>query len=181
MTIGTRIASLRKAKGFTQEYVAEQLGVTRQAVSKWEQDQTSPDTNNLIALSQLLGASVEYLATGNIEGVAGSAQNRKSMIVTINSKISIGNFLLIIGFILLFLIPLLGIVLMVIGCVYLINAWNMENYVRSGAFGSERKAKPEVSKEPWVCCSCGHENESWRGYCFKCNTNRDWSKLQQEK
>ena len=52
MTIGNRIAELRKAKGFTQEYVADQLGVSRQAVSKWEQDQTSPDTKNLIALAE---------------------------------------------------------------------------------------------------------------------------------
>lgn len=64
MTIGNRISELRKAKGFTQEYVADQLGVTRQAVSKWEQDITSPDTKNLIALSSLLDASIEYIATG---------------------------------------------------------------------------------------------------------------------
>lgn len=66
MTIGNRICQLRKSKGYTQEYVADQLGVSRQAVSKWEQDQTSPDTKNLIALAQLLDTSVEYIATGKI-------------------------------------------------------------------------------------------------------------------
>ena len=65
MTIGNRIRALRQEKGYTQEYIAEQLGVSRQAVSKWEQDQSSPDTNNLIALSALLDASIEYIATGN--------------------------------------------------------------------------------------------------------------------
>ncbi len=64
MTIGKRISELRKAKGYTQEYVAEQLGVSRQAVSKWEKDLTSPDTKNLIALSKLFGATVEYIAVG---------------------------------------------------------------------------------------------------------------------
>ena len=64
MTIGNRIRTLRQEKGYTQEYVAEQLCVSRQAVSKWEQDQSSPDTNNLIALSQLFDASIEYIATG---------------------------------------------------------------------------------------------------------------------
>ena len=64
MTIGNRIAELRKAKGFTQEYVADQLGVSRQAVSKWEQDQTSPDTKNLIALAQLLDTDISFLAMG---------------------------------------------------------------------------------------------------------------------
>lgn len=64
MTIGTRIANARKKKGFTQEYVAQMLDVSRQAVSKWEKDLSSPDTNNLIALANLLDVSVEYLATG---------------------------------------------------------------------------------------------------------------------
>ena len=64
MTLGQRISELRKERGYAQEYVAEQLGVSRQAVSKWETDQSAPDTYNLIALSELLGVSVEYLATG---------------------------------------------------------------------------------------------------------------------
>lgn len=64
MTIGERIAKSRKDKNFTQEYVAEQLGVSRQAVSKWENDLTSPDTYNLIKLAQLLDVSVEYIACG---------------------------------------------------------------------------------------------------------------------
>ena len=64
MTIGQRICELRKERGYSQEYVAERLDVTRQAVSKWETDLSAPDTYNLIALSELLGVSVEYLATG---------------------------------------------------------------------------------------------------------------------
>ncbi len=66
-TIGTRIAELRKSKGYSQEYIAEQLGVSRQAVSKWEQDLSAPDTYNLIALSKLLGVTVEYIAVGEIK------------------------------------------------------------------------------------------------------------------
>ncbi len=64
MSIGNRISELRKKHNYSQEYVAEQLDVSRQAVSKWEQDQSSPDTNNLIALAGLFNVSVEYLATG---------------------------------------------------------------------------------------------------------------------
>ena len=64
MTIGQRICELRKERGYSQEYIAEQLNVSRQAVSKWETDQCAPDTYNLIALSELFGVSVEYLATG---------------------------------------------------------------------------------------------------------------------
>lgn len=61
MTIGKRIREAREAKHYKQEYVAEQLGVSRQAVSKWETDTTEPDTKNLIALASLLEMSVDEL------------------------------------------------------------------------------------------------------------------------
>ena len=64
MTIGNRIRNLRKELNYSQEYVAEQLSVSRQAVSKWEKDISSPDTNNLIQLATLLNTTVEYLASG---------------------------------------------------------------------------------------------------------------------
>ena len=54
MTMGNRIAKARKEKCFTQEYVAESLGISRQAVFKWEKNQTKPDTANLIALSEMI-------------------------------------------------------------------------------------------------------------------------------
>lgn len=67
MTIGQRISDLRRQYSYSQEYVAEQLNVSRQAVSKWEQDQAAPDTYNLIALAQLFHVTVEYLAVGTVE------------------------------------------------------------------------------------------------------------------
>lgn len=67
MSIGNRISNLRKEKNLSQEYIAEKLNVSRQAVSKWEQDQTNPDTGNLLKLSELFGVSVEYLTTGKTD------------------------------------------------------------------------------------------------------------------
>ena len=64
MTIGNRIKTLRRQLNYSQEYIAEQLDISRQAVSKWEKDITSPDTNNLIQLAELLDTTVEYLASG---------------------------------------------------------------------------------------------------------------------
>ncbi len=64
MTIGERISAKRKQKGYSQEYVAERLNVSRQAVSKWETDATAPDTHHLIALAELLDTEVSYLAVG---------------------------------------------------------------------------------------------------------------------
>ena len=67
MTIGERIQKLRTGKGYTQEYIAGQLGISRQAVHKWEKNETRPDTDNLILLAEILGTTVEYIAAGNKE------------------------------------------------------------------------------------------------------------------
>ena len=75
MTIGTRIRALRIQKGYTQEYLANQLGISRQAVHKWEKNETRPDTDNLILLSEILGTTVEYIAVGDIK----SNNNKKSI------------------------------------------------------------------------------------------------------
>lgn len=64
MTIGERISALRQEKDLSQGQLAQALGVSRQAVSKWENDQSSPDTRNLIQIAQVLDTEVEYLATG---------------------------------------------------------------------------------------------------------------------
>ena len=64
MTIGERIADLRKEKNISQGQLAQAMDLTRQAVSKWENDLTSPDTINLIKLADILDTDVEYLATG---------------------------------------------------------------------------------------------------------------------
>ena len=64
MTIGKRIAHLRKEKGLTQEELAQHMGVSGQAVSKWENDQTCPDISALPKLAKLLGVSVDELLEG---------------------------------------------------------------------------------------------------------------------
>ena len=64
MSIGERIAELRMQQNISQVQLAKLLDVSRQAVSKWENDQTAPDTLKLIQLADLLDTDVEYLATG---------------------------------------------------------------------------------------------------------------------
>lgn len=64
MSIGERIADLRKQRNLSQGDLAKAVSVSRQAVSKWENDQTSPDTIRLIQLADILDTEVEYLATG---------------------------------------------------------------------------------------------------------------------
>ena len=61
MNIADRIQCLRKNKGLSQEELADKVGVSRQAVSKWESGISNPSTSNLIALAKLFGTSVEAL------------------------------------------------------------------------------------------------------------------------
>ena len=91
MTIGSRICELRKKYSYSQEYVASELGVTRQAVSKWEQDRTAPDTYNLIALAKLFNVSVEYLAIGN----AGETEKTKPKSSTISGTRRVIGYILL--------------------------------------------------------------------------------------
>ena len=58
---GERIASLRKARGMTQEALARRLGITNQAVSKWESDQCCPDIMQLPALADIFEISMDAL------------------------------------------------------------------------------------------------------------------------
>ena len=64
MSIGERISSLRKEQNISQVQLSRLLNVSRQAVSKWENDLASPDTVKLIQLADVLNTDVEYLATG---------------------------------------------------------------------------------------------------------------------
>lgn len=67
MTLQDKLYSLRRDKGYSQEELAEKLDVSRQAVSKWERGESSPDINNIIAIAKLYDISVDELA-GCIRG-----------------------------------------------------------------------------------------------------------------
>lgn len=61
MIFSEKLQILRKNKGYTQEALADKLGVSRQAVAKWESGQIYPDISNLIQISDLMSVSVDYL------------------------------------------------------------------------------------------------------------------------
>ena len=66
MTLGEKLSEKRRAKGMTQDEVAEKMGVTAQAVSKWENDLSCPDITLLVPLAELYGTSVDVLL-GRVE------------------------------------------------------------------------------------------------------------------
>jgi HTH-type transcriptional regulator/antitoxin HipB len=65
--IANRLVELRKRNGLSQEQLAEKLGLSRQAISKWERAEASPDTDNLIMLSRLYGVSLDELLNSDAE------------------------------------------------------------------------------------------------------------------
>ncbi|MCD8381708.1 MAG: helix-turn-helix domain-containing protein [Clostridiales bacterium] len=84
MTFGDKILKLRKEKGLSQDALAELLGVSRQAISKWELGEAMPDISNIIQLSQFFHVSLDFLmndectSDANIPTVNETEQNEKS-------------------------------------------------------------------------------------------------------
>ena len=80
MTLGQRIAALRRQKDMTQETLAEALGISPQAVSKWENDVSCPDIMLLPQLATMLGVTVDALLSGEPEPETRlvPVENRKS-------------------------------------------------------------------------------------------------------
>lgn len=111
MTIGSRIISLRKERQFSQEEIADKIGVSRQSVSKWETDACAPDAYNLIALANVLNTSVEYIVTGEKGAEATPQMNKES--VKVKDLATLGFILLVGGFIM----AILGMFLHEIWCI----------------------------------------------------------------
>ena len=69
VTLGTRIAEQRRKMNLTQDQLAEQMGVSSQAVSKWENDLSCPDISLLPSLSDLFGISIDELLRGESQKI----------------------------------------------------------------------------------------------------------------
>ncbi len=82
-TLGVMIASIRKERGMTQLDLAEKMGVTDKAVSKWERDLSCPDVNSIPQLAEILGVSVdELMQVKDITKGTSSQDNIKGIIDT---------------------------------------------------------------------------------------------------
>lgn len=75
MNIADRIQNLRKSRGISQEELADKIGVSRQAVSKWESEQSSPDIEKIILLSDYFDVTTDYLLKG-IEPITDLAEEK---------------------------------------------------------------------------------------------------------
>lgn len=84
MTIADRIQSLRKQRGMSQEELADAVGVSRQAVSKWESEQATPDLDKVVIMSDIFEVTTDYLLKG-IEPV--TTPDHKTMADVIDQKV----------------------------------------------------------------------------------------------
>ncbi len=81
LEIANRLQQLRKEKGYSQEELANELGISRQAVSKWERAESSPDTDNLICLARLYGVSLDELLSTD-ETTEEIIENKSEIIIS---------------------------------------------------------------------------------------------------
>lgn len=89
MTLGEKILSLRTARDMSQDNLAEKLAVSRQSVSKWETDQSTPDLDKIIKLADLFGVSVDELVRDGECPQAFSGKEREKRELTAVQKIGL--------------------------------------------------------------------------------------------
>ncbi len=131
MTFGQKLQQLRRARGMSQEDLAGQLSVTRQTISKWELDQSTPDLPYLAAISELFGVSTDYLIKGkeapNALGPQMSQTDMDALLAKLQRKRPSPRQV----FFVLFLISLAGIVLpmllLTIAEMFYIDIGNLDN------------------------------------------------------
>ena len=80
MTFGEKLQTLRARKGLSQERLAEELGVSRQAVSKWERDETLPETEKVIRISDYFGVSLDHLLKDEPENAQNAPTSGRNLL-----------------------------------------------------------------------------------------------------
>lgn len=85
-TLGNMIATLRKEKGMTQLDLAEKMGVTDKAVSKWERDLSCPDVSSIPKLAEILGVSLDELMQVKADKKENISSNKAEAIVNLTLK-----------------------------------------------------------------------------------------------
>lgn len=109
MSVGNKILELRKKMNYSQEDLAEKVGVTRQTISKWELDETSPDLKQAKELSKIFNISLDELVTNDVNNIlinkVSNTEKLAGLIITILKVIGvfiIAYFIMIIIVFLLF-------------------------------------------------------------------------------
>lgn len=86
MEFTERLIELRKQAGLSQEGLAERLNISRQAISKWERGESTPDMDNLKVLGQIYNVSMDYLLMGKNETIMNKVLEKEQRPLTIATK-----------------------------------------------------------------------------------------------
>ena len=78
MSIAERLQELRRKAGYSQEQVAEKLGISRQAISKWESGQGNPEIDNVVKLTEIYNVSADYILLGRENNISVSELDKKT-------------------------------------------------------------------------------------------------------
>ena len=123
MTFGEKLQKLRKEKGWTQEELAGQISISRQALSKWEVGSAMPDTDNVLQISRLFGVSTDYLLNDDYESdedipVVHTSTQKVSNVYNNRIRILIGGWICGVS---LFTMLIMGIIGSVMDVVYIVD------------------------------------------------------------
>ena len=152
MTIGERLLKLRKEKNISQEELANVLDVSRQTISKWETDQTTPDFDKIIPLCEYFDITSDELLTGKMDIKESKKQDRKKIFAR-NIAISVGLYIFSLVMIIIlatvFNAPEIGV-----GIFFTIIAIATGLIVYTAINYSEKKEKKETKKDKTVKQIC---------------------------
>lgn len=110
MNIDERLQELRKKAGYSQEQVAEMLGISRQAISKWESGQGNPEIDNIIKLTEIYHVSTDYILLGQESSTAIPTPEKKKIGKETRKAISVISILAATAIITVLFIIALGLV-----------------------------------------------------------------------
>lgn len=160
--IGKLISDSRKRVSLTQLQLAEQLGITDKAVSKWERGIAMPDASIMLALCEILGISVHELLSGEKQSMENDRQNNEQLLLRMAKELEEKNKTIWSSMWLLMLISIVALCLGIVIIFFLIpaGAWQLiAIFTLVGLFMIPclYALKLEVSVGVYRCGNCGHE------------------------
>ena len=114
MAFGETLTALRKTRGLSQEQLAEELDLTRQTISKWELNQSTPDIEYILRLSNFFEVSTDYLIKGEETAKAGEPVKNSEQGFPTNDRIRTGYKLMCVFSALMSAVTLMGIIAFVV-------------------------------------------------------------------
>ena len=87
MTFGEKLSNLRKENNYTQEQLADILGVSRQSISKWESDLAYPETEKIIKMAKMFSCSVDYLLNDDVNERREAAESKETLLTCVKKQL----------------------------------------------------------------------------------------------